>query len=161
MRQLLCKALVGLQLIVKAKKLTILDTQVVDTTLASNYYGTLEATENFLSVIKDGGRLVNVSSTAGRLNKYSTALQERFRSAKDVEDVNKLMEDFKAAVAAGNEKEQGWISAAYATSKAGLTAATRAIAEKQKAIGSKVLVNSCCPGWVKVRNSQGPDRWLC
>lgn len=65
-------------------------------------------------------------------------------------DITKLMEDFKAAVAAGNEKEQGWISAAYATSKAGVTAMTRCLAEEHKVKGSKTLINSCCPGWVKV-----------
>jgi carbonyl reductase 1 len=104
-------------------------------------------------VTKDGGRLVNVTSTAGKLNKYSPAIQERFRSAKDVEAVTKLMEDFAAAVAAGNEKEQGWISAAYATSKAGATTMTRVIAEKYKVQGSGTLINACCPGWVKVRYS--------
>jgi carbonyl reductase 1 len=102
-------------------------------------------------VIKDAGRLVNVTSTAGKLDKYSPAIRGRFRSAKEVGDVTKLMEDFTAAVAAGNEKEQGWISAAYATSKAGATAMTRTIAEKYKSEGSKILINACCPGWVKVR----------
>jgi carbonyl reductase 1 len=114
----------------------------------------VEATKDFLSIMRDAGRLVNVSSTAGKLSSYSKSLQERFRGAREVDDVDKLMEDFKAAVAAGNEKEQGWISAAYATSKAGLTTATRVIAEKQSASGSKTLVNACCPGYVKVTNSR-------
>jgi carbonyl reductase 1 len=102
-----------------------------------------------LSIIKDGGRLVNVTSTAGKLDKYSPAVQKRFRTAKDVNDVTRLMEDFTAAVAAGKEKEQGWPSAAYATSKAGATTMTRVIAEKYKAQGSSTLINACCPGWVK------------
>jgi carbonyl reductase 1 len=122
----------------------------VKKTLECNYFGTLEATQDFLSVVKDGGRLVNVTSTAGKLDKYSPAIQERFRTAKEVGDVTRLMEDFTAAVAAGKEKEQGWPSAAYATSKAGATMMTRVIAEKYKAQGSKTLINSCCPGWVKV-----------
>jgi len=131
------------------------DLNVVKTTLECNYYGTLEATQDFLSIIRDGGRLVNVSSTAGSLSKYSPAIQEQFRSAKTVGDVTKLMEDFKAAVAVGKEKEEGWISAAYATSKAGVTGMTRVIAEDQKAKGSKTLVNSCCPGWVKTDMTRG------
>jgi carbonyl reductase 1 len=93
---------------------------------------------------------VNVTSIAGKLDKYSSPIQERFRSAKEVSDVTRLMEDFTTAVASGNEKEQGWPSAAYATSKAGATTMTRVIAEKYKAQGSKTLINACCPGWVKV-----------
>jgi len=131
------------------------DSHVVKTTLECNYYGTLEANQDLLPLIQDGGRLVNVSSTAGNLSKYSPELQQRFRSAKSVTEVTKLMEDFKAAVAAGNEKEQGWISAAYATSKAGVTTMTRVIAEEIKATGSKTLVNSCCPGWVVTDMTRG------
>lgn len=65
------------------------------------------------------------------------------------------MEDFKAAVNAGNEKEQGWPSAAYAVSKAGVTAMTKVVAEEVKERGGKVLVNSCCPGYVNTDMSKG------
>ncbi|KAF2436476.1 carbonyl reductase [Tothia fuscella] len=131
------------------------DVEVVKNTLGCNYYGTLEATQEFLPLIKDGGRLVNVTSTAGKLSKYSSELQERFRSAKEVNDVTKLMEDFTAAVEAGNEKEQGWTSAAYAASKAGATIMSRAIAEKHRASGSKTLINACCPGYVNTDMTRG------
>ena len=60
------------------------------------------------------------------------------------------MEEFQSAVAAGDEKEQGFISAGYATSKAALTAVTKVIAEQEKSKGSNVLINSCCPGYVNV-----------
>lgn len=126
------------------------DLDVVKQTLACNYYGTLKAIQTYLPHIRDGGRMVTVSSMAGRLHKFSPEIQQRFKSASKVEDVTKLMQDFEAAVAAGNEKEQGWISAAYATSKAGVTAMVRMISDQNKASGSKTLVNSCCPGWVKV-----------
>lgn len=126
------------------------DSEVVKTTLECNYYGTLETNQDLLPLIRNGGRFVNVSSTAGNLSKYSLELQKRFRSASSTKDTTKLMKEFEAAVAAGNEKEQGWISAAYATSKAGVTAVTRCLAEEQKAKRSKTLINSCCPGWVMV-----------
>ncbi|KAJ9641430.1 hypothetical protein H2199_005400 [Coniosporium tulheliwenetii] len=69
---------------------------------------------------------------SGHLSKYSPAIRERFLSAKSVPEITKLMEDFKAAVAAGNEKQQGWPSAAYAVSKAGIIGMTRAVAEEEK-----------------------------
>lgn len=99
------------------------------------------------------GRLVNVSSTAGRLSKYSPALQRRFTQAKTVAEVDGLMQEFADGVANGTHERDGWISAAYATSKAGLTAATRAFAMENGlmgGVGGGVLVNACCPGWVKV-----------
>ena len=96
-----------------------LDANVVKQTLHTNYYGTLEATRQFLPVIRDGGRLVNVSSMAGLLNKYSNNLRKSFLDAKTVPEITALMENFKEAVNNGNEKQQGWPSAAYAVSKAG------------------------------------------
>lgn len=70
-------------------------------------------------------------------------------------EVTKLMEDFKAAVAAGNEKQQGWPSAAYAVSKTGVIGMTRAVAEEEKGRERGVLVNSCCPGYVKTDMTRG------
>lgn len=98
--------------------------------------------------------MVNVSSTAGKLHNFSTALQNKFKSAKTHNEITLLMEQFKSAVAAGKEKEEGWPSAAYATSKAGVTSMTRCIAEDLKRKGSKTLVNACCPGYIRVRLSQ-------
>lgn len=127
------------------------DINVVKETLQCNYYGTLTATHSFLSLIRPGGRLVNLSSMVGQLNsKYSGEIRTAFAESKTVDDVTKLMESFTKAVEEGKEKEQGWPSAAYAVSKSGITGMTRAVAlelgERQK--GSRVLVNSCCPGYV-------------
>lgn len=125
------------------------DTEVVRKTLQCNYYGTLEVTQTFLPLIRDGGRVVNVSSTGGKLYKLSPRLQEMFRAARSTNDITALMESFKSAVAAGREEEQGWQSAAYGTSKTGVTAMTRCIADEWKAKGSNILINACCPGFVK------------
>ena len=85
----------------------------------------------------------------GHLNtKYSESIRSAFSSSKTVDDVTKLMEAFKSAVKEGKEREKGWPSAAYAVSKSGVTGMTRAIALQHKQQGGKVLVNSCCPGWV-------------
>ena len=94
---------------------------------------------------------MNVSSVVGQLNsKYSEEIRTAFAESKTVNDVTKLMESFTKAVEQGEEKEQGWPSAAYAVSKSGVTGMTRAIAlevaEGQK--GKGVLINSCCPGYV-------------
>lgn len=124
------------------------DGTVVEKTLGCNYYGTLEATREFLPLIKDGGRLVNVSSMAGKLHKYGAEVQGRFRSASAPEEVTALMEDFKKAVAEGRVQERGWVAAAYATSKAGVTGMTKTVAEREKARGgvcsSTAVVRDTC-----------------
>jgi carbonyl reductase 1 len=94
--------------------------------------------------------VVNVSSVSGKLYNFSPVLQNEFKNARTHHEVTALMEGFKSAVAAGKEKQDGWPSAAYATSKAGVTSMTRCIAEDLKKKGSKTLVNACCPGYVKV-----------
>ncbi|KAK5118156.1 hypothetical protein LTR16_004934 [Cryomyces antarcticus] len=133
------------------------DDKVVEETLHCNYHGTLTATQAFLPLLKSNGRLVNVSSMSGKLNKYTPALRDRFLSAAATSPaaVTSLMEAFKTAVAAGNEKEQGWPSAAYAVSKAGVTAMTKAVALQEKERGRGVLVNACCPGYVKTDMTRG------
>jgi carbonyl reductase 1 len=131
------------------------DSNVVKVTLGCNYYSTLEACHKFLPLIKPGGRLVNVASMSGKLNKYSDEIRNRFLSSKTEADVTSIMEDFAAAVEAGKEKEAGFPSAAYATSKAGLIGATRALAKAEEEKGGTVLINSCCPGYVKTDMTRG------
>lgn len=100
---------------------------------------------------------MNVSSMSGKLNKYSPELRAKFISASEtgVPACTKLMESFASAVASGKEKEQGWPSAAYAVSKAGCTAMTKAIAKEEEKNGRGVLVNCCCPGYVNTDMSKG------
>ncbi|MCJ1311330.1 hypothetical protein MMC25_005001 [Agyrium rufum] len=135
--------------------MTGFDSNVVKETIQCNYYGTLEATQDFLPLVKDGGRLVNVSSMAGHLNKYSDQIRNRFLQAKSAGEITSLMESFKAAVKNGDEKAQGWPSAAYAVSKAGVTGMTKVIAEENSSKGSKTLINSCCPGYVVTDMTKG------
>lgn len=126
--------------------LTHTDADVVEKTLAVNYYGTLKACEATLPLIRNGGRLVNVSSMACKLHKYSPELQERFKSGKSVQEYTTLMQEFQKAVKEGNHSKLGWPTTAYSVSKSGVTGFTRALAMQEESKGSNILVNSCCPG---------------
>jgi carbonyl reductase 1 len=124
---------------------------VVAQTLQPNYYGTLATTRALLPLLRPGGRLVNVTSTAGALSKFSPELQGRFRGARTIEDVDALMAEFATVVERDDAEGGGlggWPRNAYGVSKAGATAATRCVAKGEGAKG--LLVNACCPGWVKV-----------
>ncbi|PSN61155.1 carbonyl reductase [Corynespora cassiicola Philippines] len=131
------------------------DSNVVKTTLDCNYYKTLQASHEFLSIIKSGGRLVNVASTGGKLAQFSEEIRNRFLASKTEADVTSIMKDFASAVEVGKEKGAGFPSAAYAVSKAGLIGGTRAMAFVEKEKGSLVLINSCCPGYVNTDMSKG------
>ncbi|KAH9875129.1 hypothetical protein J1614_004618 [Plenodomus biglobosus] len=131
------------------------DANVVTTTLECNYYKTLEACHTLLPLLKPTGRIINVASGAGKLGKYSDEVRNRFLSSKTEDDVTSIMKDFHAAVEAGREKEAGFPSAAYAVSKAGLIGGTRALARAEQQKGSKVLINSCCPGYVNTDMTKG------
>jgi carbonyl reductase 1 len=133
---------------------TSTDSNIVKETLHTNYHGTLLVSSTLLPQIRPNGRLVNVASMAGHINKYSSSLQKAFISASEtsVEACTALMDQFTAAVAAGKEKEEGWTSAAYAASKAGEIAFSKVLAKEAK---DGVLVNACCPGWVQTDMTKG------
>ncbi|KAF2847705.1 carbonyl reductase [Plenodomus tracheiphilus IPT5] len=131
------------------------DSEVVSTTLDCNYYKTLEACHTFIPLLRPTGRIINLASSAGQLDKYSDEIRNRFLSSKTEDDVTSIMKDFQAAVKGGKEKEAGFPSAAYAVSKAGLIGGTRALAKTEKDKGSKLLINSCCPGYVNTDMTKG------
>lgn len=65
------------------------------------------------------------------------------------------MEEFSHGVQEGNHEKEGWPSAAYAVSKAGVIGMTRAIAKDAEQKSSGVLINSCCPGYVNTDMTKG------
>lgn len=135
--------------------LTQPDSNIVKETLHTNYYNTMLASRTFLPVLKPTGRIVNVASSAGALSKYSDTVRERFLSAKTEDDITAIMRDFATAVEQGKEKDAGFPSAAYATSKAGCIGGTKALARAEKEKGGSKLINACCPGYVNTDMTKG------
>ncbi|XP_042513989.1 salutaridine reductase-like [Macadamia integrifolia] len=110
----------------------------------TNYYGTKRVTEALLPLLQlsDSPRIVNVSSSAGKLRNVTDAWAKEVLSDEDglteerVDDVlNKFLKDFK--------ETQGW--PAYTMSKAAMNAYTRILARKFP----KFRINCICPGYVK------------
>ncbi|EUC38938.1 hypothetical protein COCCADRAFT_31994 [Bipolaris zeicola 26-R-13] len=129
---------------------------LVKKTLNCNYYKTLEASHAFLPLLKPTGRLINIASMSGKLNKYSEPVRNRFLAAKSEADITAIMQDFVAAVEAGKEKERGFPTAGYAVSKAGLIGVTKILAKQVKESGREgLLVNACCPGYVNTEMTKG------
>ena len=131
------------------------DSNVVNGTLKVNYFGTLHATQIFLPLIKPSGRLVNVSSMLGKLNRYPTSLRKRFLSANSTDEITTLMDEFRSAVESKTEQSQGWPRTAYAVSKAGVVGMTKAVAREEAGKKSGILINACCPGYVNTDMTGG------
>ncbi|XP_045396589.1 carbonyl reductase [NADPH] 1-like [Lemur catta] len=132
-----------------------------EVTLKTNFFGTRDVCTELFPLIKPQGRVVNVSSMMSvmTLKKCSPELQQKFRSETITEDelvglMNKFVEDTKKGV---HEKE-GWPNTAYGVSKIGVTVLSRIQARKlsEQRKGDKILLNSCCPGWVRT-DMGGPN----
>uniref|UniRef100_A0AC11BSW7 Uncharacterized protein n=1 Tax=Ovis aries TaxID=9940 RepID=A0AC11BSW7_SHEEP len=99
-------------------------------------------------------RVVNVSSfvSVNSLKKCSPELQQKFQSETITEEelvrlMNKFVEDTKNGV----HRKEGWPDTAYGVSKIGVTVLSRIHARKlsEQRGGDKILLNACCPGWVR------------
>jgi len=121
------------------------DEHVARTTIDTNYFGTLRVLQQLLPLVRDGGRVVNVSSQAGLLSKLSTSLQKKFSdSTLTIEELSNLMNKFVKDIAAGTYQSEGWPQSTYAVSKIGTTALTKVFARNEKRNIQHFVV---CPGW--------------
>ncbi|KAM5281666.1 carbonyl reductase [NADPH] 1-like [Ctenodactylus gundi] len=125
-----------------------------EVTMRTNFFGTRDVCTELLPLMRPQGRVVNVSSAVSlsALKRCSPELQEKFRSETITEEelvglMNKFVEDTKNGV---HEKE-GWPNTAYGVTKLGVTVLTRIHARKldKQRKGDKILVNACCPGWLR------------
>ncbi|KAJ8004179.1 hypothetical protein DPEC_G00156090 [Dallia pectoralis] len=100
-----------------------------EVTLKTNFFATRDICDEFLPIIKSGGRVVNVSSMMGSiaLNRCSPELQARFRSS----DITQ-------------EELVGLMERIYARKL------------RQERPADRILLNACCPGWVRT-DMAGPN----
>ena len=100
------------------------------------------------------GRVVNVSSLQGfkALENCSEDLQEKFRcKTLTEEDLVELMKKFVEDTKNEVHEREGWPNSAYGVSKLGVTVLSRILAQRldEKRQADRILLNACCPGWVK------------
>ncbi|XP_032248516.1 carbonyl reductase [NADPH] 1-like [Halichoerus grypus] len=125
-----------------------------EVTMKTNFFGTRDVCTELLPLMKPQGRVVNVSSIISlvALKKCSPELQQKFISEAITEEelvglMNKFVEDTKKGV----HRKEGWPDTAYGVTKIGVTVLSRIharnLSEQRK--GDKILLNACCPGWVR------------
>ncbi|XP_057162655.1 carbonyl reductase [NADPH] 1-like [Ursus arctos] len=120
---------------------------------SSSLWKHLSAEENVLLGLQKC-RVVNVSSMVSlrALKNCSPELQQKFRSKTITEEelvglMNKFVEDTKKGV----HRKEGWPDTAYGVTKIGVTVLSRIHARNlsEQRRGDKILLNACCPGWVR------------
>ncbi|XP_032888322.1 carbonyl reductase [NADPH] 1-like isoform X2 [Amblyraja radiata] len=132
-----------------------------EVTMATNFFATRDMCTELLTLIKPQGRVVNVSSLMCKvaLLKCSPELQNKFRSPTLTEDeLVELMRKFVDDAKNGVHPQQGWPSTAYGVSKIGVTVLSMIHARRlsKERAADKILLNACCPGWVKT-DMAGPN----
>ncbi|KAM9254395.1 carbonyl reductase [NADPH] 1 [Dugong dugon] len=132
-----------------------------EVTLKTNFFSTRDVCTELLPLIKPQGRVVNVSSVASirALKSCSPELQQRFRSETITEEeLVALMKKFVEDTKNGVHQKEGWPNTAYGVSKIGVTVLSRIHARNLSAQrgGDKILLNACCPGWVRT-DMAGPS----
>ncbi|XP_069927951.1 carbonyl reductase [NADPH] 1 isoform X3 [Oryctolagus cuniculus] len=125
-----------------------------EVTMKTNFDGTRDVCTELLPLMRPGGRVVNVSSLMclRALKSCSPELQHKFRSETITEEelvglMKKFVEDTKKGV----HQKEGWPSTAYGVTKIGVTVLSRIQARhlSEQRGGDKILLNACCPGWVR------------
>ncbi|KAL5565587.1 hypothetical protein UlMin_028751 [Ulmus minor] len=125
--------------------------ELVEECLQTNYYGAKRTTEALIPLLQlsDSPRIVNVSSSMGKLQKISNDWAkgvlgdaESLTEERIDEVLRVLLKDVKE----GSAESKGWpLMSGYTVSKAAMNAYTRILAKKYPTF----WINCVCPGYVK------------
>ncbi|KAL0810199.1 hypothetical protein ABMA28_010983 [Loxostege sticticalis] len=116
-------------------------------TIAVNYFAVLNTCEKLFPLIRNGGRVVNISSVVGHLrNIPSVELKNRFKDPNlTIPELSELMRQYIEAAKQGTHAPE-WGNSSYAVSKVGLTALTMI---QQRMLNDRdIKVNAVHPGYV-------------
>ncbi len=128
------------------------DAEIARRTIEVNFLGAMHLTDTLLPEMREGGRVVMVSSGVGELSRF----RDRARRCFEDQDLTRdelvtMVESFVLDVQSNVHEQHGWPSSAYAVSKAALNALTRVLARELEGDPRRIRVNAACPGWVATR----------
>jgi carbonyl reductase 1 len=128
------------------------DAEVAQKTLDVNFFGAMRVTDALLPLVREGGRIVMLSSGLGALSGLDAPMRACFEDpALDRATLVRLAQSFVEDVRRGDYRAKGWPGSAYRVSKISLNAITRIYARELEGDPRKILVNAVDPGWVKTR----------
>jgi len=123
----------------------------------ANFGGTRKVCKQLFPLLRQGARVVNVSSNCGHLSKIkgdepaAGELRDRLSNEELTEDeLVKMMEQFVKLAKEGEHVKSGWPNSAYKVSKVGVSALTiiqQRVMDKERA-GEDIVINHAHPGYV-------------
>ncbi|XP_073949694.1 carbonyl reductase [NADPH] 1-like [Choristoneura fumiferana] len=116
-------------------------------TLFVNYFSLLSTCEVLFPILRDGAKVVNISSSCGHLSQIpSVALRNKFKDENlTVEQLSDLMNQYIEAARQGTQAPE-WGNSSYVVSKVGVTALTKI---HQRMYDNRNLqINAVHPGYV-------------
>ena len=128
---------------------------------ATNYFGVKLLNKHLYPLIRENGRIINVSSEVGAwtLHEMTNDLQNKFQSSTLTEEqLDGIIKEFFSAIKTKNLEQVGYNVKspflAYGVSKAALNALTQ-IEARQWTDAKNVLVLSVCPGYCATDMNKG------
>ncbi|XP_041983460.1 carbonyl reductase [NADPH] 1-like [Aricia agestis] len=116
-------------------------------TLFVNYFSLLSACNILFPILRDGARVVNISSSCGHLSHIpSEKLRQRLQEPTlTIEELSQLLKQYVEAAKNGTQAAE-WGNSSYVVSKVGVTALTKI---QQRMLADRdIKVNSVHPGYV-------------
>lgn len=120
-------------------------------TVNTNFTCTLDFTTEFIPLLAQDARVVQVSSKVSQmvLKKLNDDLYTKFTSEMSLEQLRSLVSDFVQHAKVGDHEKFGWPSWAYGVSKLALTKASYILGEMVASDPRHIVMNACCPGYVE------------
>ncbi len=123
----------------------------VDQFVNTNNHGTFRMIRAFGPLLRDHARFLIIASAFGSLRNLSPSLHSKFDvTARSLEDIEHLMDDYARFVKAGQAKAHHWPEWINVASKVGQVASTKIMARlmREEASRRDILINAVCPGLI-------------
>ncbi len=140
-----------------------LNTSAFDEVMNTNFYSTVELTEELLNkgLMRNKSKIINITSGYGKLNHIKSDIIKQEFTSKDLtfEKLKSLCVAYRNAIENNKVLEEGWPSQIYPTycfSKLCLNLYTDIIAKNNDILEKQIQVYACSPGWCRT-DMGGPD----
>lgn len=122
----------------------------VDAVADTNDLATVRVLRAIPPVLAPGGRLLVVASSLGTLGHLDPRVQPMYDDARSLEDIERVVAAWRAAVHDGTAEERGWPRWLNIPSKVAQVAAVRVVAaqRREQDLANGVLIASVCPGLI-------------
>ncbi|XP_037966008.2 carbonyl reductase [NADPH] 1 [Plutella xylostella] len=126
----------------------------IEETMKVNFFSLVNFTESILPLLKNGGKIINISSSSGHLSRIpGEELRNRIKSTDSVEELIKLMNSYLVACCNGEEIEGGWGDSSYVVSKVGVNSYSFILHRRLSA--KDISVTCVHPGYVQTDMTGG------